>query len=412
MDQQSGSEMVATFAAGNAVSNRTTVKSSITLSGRRPLCGGVRRALRGRAGLVWFSLAALFSCIPAFALSQQAPPDPPRPPAAPTASQPVAPSAQQAAGSQATDGQAPGSLSGTISVTTGALLGGAQVSLVHDDESAAQVTLSGDDGQFSFAGVRPGAFRLTVSAEGFITQTYSGVVHPGEALVVPTIVLAVASSVTRVSVVVPRVEIAEVEIKEEEKQRALGVIPNFYVSYIPDAAPLTAKQKFELAYKSTLDPVNFAIVGIFAGVEQAADSFHGYGQGAQGYGKRYGAGFADSAIGEFLGDAVFPSLLRQDPRYFYKGTGSKRARILYAIANAVICKSDKGRWQANYSGILGSIAAGGVSNLYYPPADRGAGLVFEGVGIGIGAAAVTNLFQEFVVRRFTPHLPKRVPATP
>jgi hypothetical protein len=105
-----------------------------------------------------------------------------------------------------------------------------------------------------------------------------------------------------------------------------------------------------------------------------------------------------------IGGAILPSLLKQDPRYFYKGTGSTRSRILYALANAVICKGDNGHWQANYSGILGALAAGGISNLYYPASSRnGAGLTFENTLIGIGGSAVGNLFQEFLVRKLTPH---------
>jgi hypothetical protein len=110
---------------------------------------------------------------------------------------------------------------------------------------------------------------------------------------------------------------------------------------------------------------------------------------------------------------VLPSLLKQDPRYFYKGTGSNRSRILYAIANSVICKGDNRHWQANYSNILGNLAAGGISNLYYPADDRnGAGLTFENAAIGIGATAIANLFQEFVVRKFTPKVPNNAPAQP
>jgi len=309
---------------------------------------------------------------------------------------------------QSADSLVPGTLSGTISVPTGALLGGARVSLLRVGDSAAQETITSDDGRFAFVGVLPGPFQLTVTAEDFVTQTVSGSLRPGEALEVAPIVLPVAVSVTRV-VVLPLAEVAAREIREEEKQRALGVVPNFYVSYVHDAAPLSPKQKFELAWKSTVDPVTFAIVGGFAGVQQASDSFHGYGQGAQGYAKRYGAGFADTAIGEFLGNAVFPSLFKQDPRYFYKGTGSKRARFFYAVANAIICKSDRGRWQVNYSGMLGNIAASGISNAYYPRGERGADLLFEGFGVGLGASAVVNVFQEFFVRKFTPHLPRHVP---
>jgi hypothetical protein len=200
-------------------------------------------------------------------------------------------------------------------------------------------------------------------------------------------------------------EIAQDQIREQEKQRVLGVFPNFYVTYVHDAAPLSPKQKFELAWKSTIDPVNLAVTGVIAGVQQAQDNFSSYGQGAQGYGKRYGASLADSVSETFIGGAILPSLLKQDPRYFYKGTGTKKSRVLYALANAVICKGDNGRWQPNYSSILGNLAAGGISNLYYPDADRnGMGLTLETALIGIGATAATNVLEEFVIRKFTPGL--------
>jgi len=115
-----------------------------------------------------------------------------------------------------------------------------------------------------------------------------------------------------------------------------------------------------------IDPFTLVAVAGAAGVEQAQDHFAEYGQGAQGYAKRFGAGYADTASGVFIGAALLPSLLKQDPRYFYKGTGSTRSRALYAIANSFVCKGDNGRWQTNYSNILGSLAAGGISNLYYP----------------------------------------------
>jgi hypothetical protein len=225
--------------------------------------------------------------------------------------------------------------------------------------------------------------------------------------------LAVATAVTDVEVGLSQTEVAEEEIKIEEKQRVLGVIPNFYVSYDPNAVPLTSKQKFKLAWKTIVDPVTFVLVGGIAGVEQAQNDFSGYGQGAQGYGKRFGAGYADTITGTFIGSAILPSLLKQDPRYFYKGSGSKRSRILYAIANAVICKGDNGRWQPNYSNILGSLAAGGISNLYYPAQDHnGAGLTFENAALGIGASAAANLLQEFLIRKLTQKVPNDAPAKP
>jgi len=282
------------------------------------------------------------------------------------------------------------------------------VRLSREDQTVKQEVLSGSDGEFSFASVAPGPFQLTVTSAGFATQTFSGVVHTGEINTV-AIVLAVAEAITEVQVALSREQVAEEQIKLEEKQRVLGILPNFYVSYIPNAAPLDAKQKFKLALRTVVDPFTFVFVAGAAGVEQAEDAFSGYGQGAQGFGKRLGAGVADTVTGTFLAGAVFPALLKQDPRYFYKGTGSKRSRILYAIANAVICKGDNGRWQANYSNILGSLAAGGISNSYYPNSDRGAALTFETTAIGIGGTAVANLFQEFVVKKFTRNVPTAVP---
>jgi hypothetical protein len=159
--------------------------------------------------------------------------------------------------------------------------------------------------------------------------------------------------------------------------------------------------------------VTFVIVAGIAGVQQADGQFSGYGQGAQGYAKRYGASYADIVTSTFIGGAILPSILKQDPRYFYKGTGSTSSRLKYAIANAVICKGDNGKWQFNYSSVLGSLAAGGISNLYYPASDRnGVGLTFENTLIGIGATAGVNILQEFVVRKLTPHLPNQAPPTP
>jgi hypothetical protein len=306
----------------------------------------------------------------------------------------------------------PGTISGGVVDRTGALVPGAKVQLSREGQPLSQDVASDSDGQFFFAGIAPGSFQLTISSPGFAPQTTSGILHSGEDLVVPPITLVVATAATDVQVSMTPVEIAEAEIKDEEKQRVLGVIPNFYVTYNPAAAPLHPRQKFELAWKATVDPVNFGLVGAVAGIQQASNSFSGYGQGAQGFGKRYGAAYADLVTGTFIGGAILPSLLKQDPRYFYKGTGSLRSRFFYAIANAVICKGDNGHWQANYSAIMGSLAAGGISNLYYPESDRDVTVTFENTLIGIGTSAANNLLQEFVIRRFTRNAPTYAPAAP
>ncbi|MBZ5502126.1 MAG: carboxypeptidase-like regulatory domain-containing protein [Acidobacteriia bacterium] len=325
---------------------------------------------------------------------------------------PDAPAAGASAAEQLPNPQLPGSIRGTVLDPSGAVVVGARVSLAREDSSPVQETLSGEDGQFSFAAVAPGTFHLTITSASFAIYTSVGVVHPGESFVVPPSTLAIATAVTEMRVSPPQAEIAEEQIKEQEKQRVLRIVPNFYVSYLPHAVPLTPKQKFQLAWKTTLDPVTFGVTGAIAGMEQAQDSFSGYEQGARGYGKRYGASYADLVTSTFIGGAILPSVLKQDPRYFYKGSGSKRSRILYALGNAVICKGDNGRWQPNYSNILGNLAAGGISNLYYPANDRGAGLTLESGLIGIGATATTNLLQEFLIRKLTPHVPSRDSANP
>ena len=277
--------------------------------------------------------------------------------------------------------------------------------LSREDPPLNQEATSDSDGQFYFGGIAPGPFQLTITSTGFAPQTTAGNLHSGEDYAAPPIVLALAASSSEVRVAMTPVEVAEAEIKDEEKQRVLGVIPNFYVTYNPAAVPLNPRQKFELAWKATVDPVNFGLTAAVAGIQQAANQFSGYGQGAQGYGKRFGAAYADSVTGTFIGGAILPSLLKQDPRYFYKGTGSRHRRFFYAVANAVICKGDNGHWQANYSGLLGSLAAGGISNLYYPATDRDATVTFENTLIAIGSTAANNILQEFVIRKLTRNAP-------
>ena len=301
------------------------------------------------------------------------------------------------------------SVHGVVTSADGAAYEGARVELEtgreRDLTAATQLTDGG--GAFNFTNLHAGEFKLTISASGFVTQHISSLLRAGESFDAGTIVLPVASttSVVRVSAE-SQVEIAQEQLNLEEKQRVLGVIPNYFVSYDPDAVPLISRQKYQVAWKTSIDPVTWFIAGAFAGVEQAGNVFSGYGQGAQGYGKRFGAAYADLFTSTMIGGAILPSVFKQDPRYFYKGRGTIRSRAMYAIANAVVCKGDNRRWQPNYSGILGGLAAGGISNLYYPASDRsGVELTFENALIGTAQSAVENLLQEFVVRRLTPKLP-------
>jgi len=297
-----------------------------------------------------------------------------------------------------------GTAGGRVVDQTGKGVVGADVTLTRDQDSLIQEGQTDEDGHFSFANVSPGSLQITIAAEGFTAQMISATLRSGEHYVFPQITLTLATQITEIRVSPSMNEIAQDQLKDQEKQRVFGIVPNFYVSYVREFAPLTSKQKFHLALKATTDPVSIASVSIIAGVNQAADRYSGYGQGAQGYAKRYGASYANFASGLFIGGAVLPSLFKQDPRYFYKGTGTKRSRLLYALSRAVICKGDNQKWQPNYSSILGDLAAGGISNLYIPERDRhGAALTFENAGISLATSAAIGVLQEFVLHKVTSH---------
>jgi len=190
-------------------------------------------------------------------------------------------------------------------------------------------------------------------------------------------------------------ERAERELKKEEKQRILRVVPQFNMVDAHNAAKLSPGQKFQLAFKSATDPFTFAAAGIDAGLSQLGNDFPGYGQGASGYGKRLGASYADTFDGTMIGNALLPVVLHQDPRYFRKGSGGFFRRAIYAVSTTVICKGDNGHWQPNYSNFLGNVAAGGIANLYYPAGDRGVGLIFERAFTVSAEGAAGAILTEF-----------------
>ncbi|HEY0785891.1 MAG TPA: carboxypeptidase-like regulatory domain-containing protein [Acidobacteriaceae bacterium] len=297
-----------------------------------------------------------------------------------------------------------GTMSGTAMDIAGDVLAGATVTLANTLSGSKRTTLSDGTGFFSFPAVEVGTYEVTITAAGFAGWTETSIpMRPAADLYLPHIVLQVASATTEVKVVFSQYELAEAQVKVEEKQRVLGIVPNFYTSYVWHAAPLTPGQKFRLAWRSSIDPFSFIGSGVAAGIEQARNTFSGYGQGAQGYGKRYGAVYADDFIGNFIGGAILPTVLRQDPRYFYKGTGSIRARALYAMSTVFIARGDNGKWQPNYSGVLGNLAAAGFSNLYYPASDRdGAGVTIDNALIGTVSGAISALIQEFLLKHITP----------
>ena len=273
--------------------------------------------------------------------------------------------------------------------------------------SAVRTIKSGSNGQFAFSGLASGIYQLTMTAPGMSTFTSPPIsLRLGEFRILPPVTLAVFGGATNITVTATKEQLAEQQVQIAVHQRVGGVIPNFYSTYDWNAPPMGAKQKFQLSIRSIIDPVSFLSVAGVAGAEQYKNVFPAYGGGIEGYGKRYGAAFANHISGALLGRAVYPSIFHQDPRYFYKGKGSIRSRAVYAIAAAVIARGDDGRWKPNYSRVLGNFSAAAISNLYYPASDRGASLVvFNGLA-GTGADAVANLVREFVLKRITSHVPK------
>jgi hypothetical protein len=190
------------------------------------------------------------------------------------------------------------------------------------------------------------------------------------------------------------------QLDQEEHQRVLGVMAAFNTTRNKNAPPLTAAQKYQLFFKSATDPWPFAVAAFGAGIDQADNSFPEYGQGMQGYGKRFGAAYTDYFTGNFFGNAVLTSILHEDPRYFQKGTGSFGSRALWASGSTVWCRRDKGTWGPNYANVIGNLMGSAISNLYYPAADRTArGTIERGITVsaeGIIGAEVIEFWPDMV----------------
>ena len=288
---------------------------------------------------------------------------------------------------------------------SGGTVPGADVDLMHSDGTQSHTMLSDANGEFSFLKILPGSYLVVVRAKGFAPFTSVEFLATDQQVYeLPDISLTVATASIEV-MVRPTELIAAEQIKAQEKQRLIGVIPNFYTSYIYDAAPLTSKQKFSLAARGTFDPVAMIGVAFGAGIEQANNSFAGYGQGASGYAKRYAAKFVDGRSSDLLTHAVFPTLLHQDPRYYYQGSGSFRSRLMHAVGSAFVTRSDSGRSEPNYSYFLGDACSAALSNLYYPQANRGASLVFNRAAVGLAGRVGGNLLREFLPKRLTTNVP-------
>lgn len=321
---------------------------------------------------------------------------------------PSAPSAllkaemEAVSGGASSSSPATASVNGTVLDTTGALIPGARIDIVSDSHEDSKEVVAGDDGVFRLNDLKPGlSYVIRVSTDGSATWTSEPIVlQPGETLTLNDIRLKLEMT-DSITVSASRAEIATAQVQLETQQRMFGVIPNFYTVYDgANAVPLTPKLKFKLAMRISVDPVTIAGIAFMAGVKQAAKT-PDYQMGALGYGQRFGETAATGFSDILIGGAVLPSLLHQDPRYFYQGTGSNKSRLMHALSAAFVARGDNGRSQFNASSIGGDLAASGLQMAYYPQANRTA-LTFVGqFGLATAERTLNAVAQEFLFARFT-----------
>lgn len=294
------------------------------------------------------------------------------------------------------------SIFGLITDVNGGVVPGASILVMNEHGQQVRKVEADQEGHFRADDLQAGTYRLRIQAEGLKTfEPPEVVLKAGDQFQLPETALPIASANQSVDVVVTREEIAEEEIKNETKQRVLGILPNFYTSYVWDAAPMNTRQKFKLATRTAIDPWVFIRTGITAGIQQANGTYPEYGDGASGYAQRYAAAYGGAVTGRFIGSAVFPSIFHQDPRYFYRGTGSVPARTLHALISAIAARTDSGHVIPNYTRTLGDFTAGYISRTWHPGSDNGVVLAIDNMLFGIADAAGHNLLEEFLFKKIS-----------
>ncbi len=323
-----------------------------------------------------------------------------------SSSLPDSPGYAQQAGTSTTE--TTGVIEGEVTDSHGALVPGASVTLSEKGHAALHDTTTDSAGHFTFKALGPGSYSVLVAAPSFKTYFSPDIeLHPGEHSEMPAIALAIATADTSVDVSADSTAVAEQELKRETQQRIIGIVPNFYTSFVYDAAPLDAKQKFKLNAHSVFDPTIFLGVAITAGLEQERNTFPSWGNSdAASYGKRFAAGYGDALLTHTFGYALYPAIFHQDPRYFYLGPTNKMStRIRHALLNGVLTRGDNGHQEINFSHLLGSASAGALSSVYHPASDSAGYLAGVNLGVGIGGSALEAIFREFVWPHFTTHVP-------
>lgn len=303
-------------------------------------------------------------------------------------------------------------IKGVVSDIQGGLVPGAHIIITSAEPAVTHEATADSEGFFSVAGLAPGTYSVTISSPGLETYVLHDLhLKPGETYSLPEVSLPMARTSADVTVTLTTDQLAEEELHNELHQRVFGVLPNFYVSYQWDAAPLSVKQKLKLTTRALTDPVFLGTTAITAGIEQARNDIPEYGGGVGGYWTRYAAAYGDAVIGRFMGSVVFASVFHQDPRYFVMTNGSWERRAWHAISSTVIERGDNYHWQFGYSELLGSATTGLIASTYHPNSNPGR-MVLNGTILDLGNKAANNLIREFVLRHLARHVPSYAKGKP
>jgi hypothetical protein len=189
-----------------------------------------------------------------------------------------------------------------------------------------------------------------------------------------------------------------------QDKRVFGVLPNYRTADgTQPYRPITTKQKFTIATKDTFDYPSYILAAGFSGISQLTNTNPSFGQGVKGYARRYASAVADQDIGNYMTEAVFPTLLHEDPRYFRKVNGSIKGRLAYAVTRVLVTRTDSGNWRFNFSEFLGNATVATIGNAYYPDG-RTASDTLQRMFTQIGTDAISGILKEFwpdIKRKYT-----------
>ena len=303
----------------------------------------------------------------------------------------------------------PGTVTGRVLYSDSQPVYDARVTL-QPASGPALTTTTDADGSFVFLRVPPGAFTVRAEADGLSPTSTTGDLLAAGGVDLAPIILPIAAVVTQVNAISEK-EAAEEQVQMEEQQRIAGLIPNFLVVYDDNAIPLSPGQKFRLSARTLIDPSTFVVSALIAGGEQAGNSYPSWGRGMSGYSRRFAASYADGATGMMISSWMLPSILHQDPRFFYQTHGTVRSRIGNVLRQAIEQKGDNGRWQFAWSNTVGGMASAVISSTYYPAQNRTwLGLTAQNFGLGVLSQAIANTLQQFVFNHVTTHRDDPAPA--